>query len=1319
MKNHLSNGAVPEPDPPIPGVRTPIDAGELEEEYLPPSYAAILEAWQALPFTERLARWEVLDALEPVEHRGRYMPLAPADENDNDETTRRPTDLLALFDMEPYQHPSTVLGGRYQLRRRIGGDLNTETWLAADADMQAYLVKIWRYRNGKPNEAACALWNNELRMLYRLGSSRNAERSLLVLREAGIDLELGAFVMVLYGENSGYTRLSEALTERAAHPWAMLHTLRTSPLARSDIWAALSRVAEGIDSLHVQHVIHRCVAAESVFFDPSRGLDSWRLGGFEWSVRLGAAALGFERFLAWACPPETAAGKVGFTFDTDWFAFGMLAVRCFYDLEHLGQTEKASYRHNEVLRTIHQNTGNVLTELEKDLLIRLIEVEPSDRLTRGQEVLSRLQRLRRVLAASAGHERDTAPLVVAFNPAIVALGEGLQEEAGFVPNPNDTDEPYSSESPLHRAELKNFLREKLRDVRLYSDRQGQRFVLVGQPGVTLFVGPYRDDFERKETWDVAFIHEVGQLRTTAPEFCRDLRDVRLLVVEKREVEKNLNRRSWTEFLPAKGVTKRRELDRFHDFLRCTNMIELLMSCAEIFRYQVIERSDIGGVEKVILKEAPRLRRFPKFCHIEGGLLALLERERDSGKPNWEKVLLTQEENLHLRGVEGPDFWEIEDIDPDTERVTLTRSRNAEGRLGVPAPEIGFIRTFGLNGQVRLIARRKEAIERLDQHSYLLRAIAQPGSVTMDTGIVTDAYVLPIEEVDESKRAVIQDIERVRPIYALQGPPGTGKTTLVAYKLRRLFEDDPLAQVLVTAQAHSAVDVLRGKVNNEAFKNVSAENQPLAIRLGARVDSSQDPDQDSLEQVTDKQLRATRDVLRALGTRTPLQDRWLSLLESKFMTGADRREDAFFQDFDQLVKRSANITYCTTSAGDLAELAQSSQAFDWSFDWVIVEEAGRVHGFDLALPLQTGHRWLLLGDPEQLEPFREDKFREALQDLDRTVRDLNALPDRPFLDQAWLQRWRDQPSAEERTSFVEYAQRWLLTFSGIFDMLRLRIHSEERLTTDEPIGAKAGRLIRQWRMHPDIGDLISHVFYDDDVRNGTMLQTGHPDPKCCHQLRLRGLNGEHSLAGRAIIWIDTPWMGNDPLFKEAGPLQHQPRYTNVQEAKLVEFFLRRLELIEKPEKPQEIVVLTPYSRQVGFLNNRLRNLSPPFGCRPVPLIGRTGTTSRWAHTVDGFQGNQADIVIVSLVRNNLREDPDSMGFLQNPKRLNVLLSRAEKLLVLVGSWDFIERQVKDVKLDYPDDRHWHWAKTLAVLRELFVTKRALRLPVHNFFPEMFQ
>jgi hypothetical protein len=73
-------------------------------------------------------------------------------------------------------------------------------------------------------------------------------------------------------------------------------------------------------------------------------------------------------------------------------------------------------------------------------------------------------------------------------------------------------------------------------------------------------------------------------------------------------------------------------------------------------------------------------------------------------------------------------------------------------------------------------------------------------------------------------------------------------------------------------------------------------------------------------------------------------------------------------------------------------------------------------------------------------------------------------------------------------------------------------------------------------------------------------------------------------------------------------------------------------------------------------------APPFDLREGKRLGAT---------VDEFQGGEADIVIVSLVRNNALVPWASVGFLKEANRMDVLLSRARHKLIIVGSWRFWE------------------------------------------------
>jgi superfamily I DNA and/or RNA helicase len=56
-----------------------------------------------------------------------------------------------------------------------------------------------------------------------------------------------------------------------------------------------------------------------------------------------------------------------------------------------------------------------------------------------------------------------------------------------------------------------------------------------------------------------------------------------------------------------------------------------------------------------------------------------------------------------------------------------------------------------------------------------------------------------------------------------------------------------------------------------------------------------------------------------------------------------------------------------------------------------------------------------------------------------------------------------------------------------------------------------------------------------------------------------------------------------------------------------------------------------------------------------------------NTVDSFQGQEKDIIIVSTVRSNKRKD---IGFMKDERRINVALTRSRHLLIVVGHGDTI-------------------------------------------------
>lgn len=106
--------------------------------------------------------------------------------------------------------------------------------------------------------------------------------------------------------------------------------------------------------------------------------------------------------------------------------------------------------------------------------------------------------------------------------------------------------------------------------------------------------------------------------------------------------------------------------------------------------------------------------------------------------------------------------------------------------------------------------------------------------------------------------------------------------------------------------------------------------------------------------------------------------------------------------------------------------------------------------------------------------------------------------------------------------------------------------------------------------------------------------------------------------------------------------------------------RKCRLIPSGENidPENIGIVTPYLGQKSVLEDKLE---------AIDLYGVE------VGTVEKYQGREKDIIIVSMVRNNRRDQTarTAIGFLDNEKRMNVAISRPRKLLIVFGSEVLLE------------------------------------------------
>ncbi|WAX79523.1 serine/threonine-protein kinase [Streptomyces sp. KMM 9044] len=488
-----------------------------------------------------------------------------------------------------------VLQSRYELLERVvrgrPGEENqsgeAENWLALGEYGQEFLLKIWPHSKDDPDVSDMnrALWDAELRTLYRACSSPGAERSLLVLREAGVDKELGILVMAL--EAPGYSCLAVELAEnRSSHHWLTNENVES----RRDLWNGLKGLADGLNLLHEQQVLHTGVSAESVFLDPAQGSDSLRLGGFEWSMRVGS---GSARPMSahWGTPPETMGGPHQvFGPDGDWFGFGILAARCLLSIEHLNNNSPTlQARYKQVLNKIDKSR-DLLTDLERDFLLRLVAESPLDRMTRYEDIAVRIEDIvSRLGRSSAPNEWDDS-YVLMIDPKNTqvtdsAMAAGLRRELSLGPT-----EMFNPRDAMHTAALTRFVQQDLNSqgARLYAVRNQHFFMLLGDR-LQLRIGQYRDrDLgagETEATWKHARVLGVGELRGASDDAVSVLPPGSVTVLNilqnLRRTEPTLlqNASSWERRLPKvdKAAKQRAELEKFCAFVRVTNQIELLFS----------------------------------------------------------------------------------------------------------------------------------------------------------------------------------------------------------------------------------------------------------------------------------------------------------------------------------------------------------------------------------------------------------------------------------------------------------------------------------------------------------------------------------------------------------------------------------------------------------------------------------------------------------------------------------------------------------------------------------------------------------------------
>lgn len=288
-------------------------------------------------------------------------------------------------------------------------------------------------------------------------------------------------------------------------------------------------------------------------------------------------------------------------------------------------------------------------------------------------------------------------------------------------------------------------------------------------------------------------------------------------------------------------------------------------------------------------------------------------------------------------------------------------------------------------------------------------------------------------------------------------------------------------------------------------------------------------------------------------------------------------------------------------------AQSSKSAKYvslvsgSYDYVIIDEAARANPIDIMIPIFMGKKVVLVGDHAQLPHYIESRMVSEFEKKGAHTKDSENL----------------------KTSLF---QKLYTNLDAAWKAGRIKARRTIRLN-------------EQHRMNPAIAEFISDEFYSSDKNIGGLVSA----PETA-----KNVNSFKVFDEKNVVFLDV----GDKFLEEPYKRSFRRRLEAEETVKILKDIFTRNPKDEK----LSIGIISFYGAQVELLNDMIKaDFAPQIRAHIK------------CDTVDSFQGNEFDIVILSCVRCNDYPSPRTkLGFLyDSPSRINVSLSRARKLLVVIG------------------------------------------------------
>ncbi|WP_375791475.1 AAA domain-containing protein (plasmid) [Bradyrhizobium sp. vgs-9] len=1090
-------------------------------------------------------------------------------------------------------------------------------------DDQPVVLKYWQKTGSAVDDDLREIWQHEMRQAQRVLAYPGADKVIVELLRYGEASD--AFFLAMPRDLAPLDTMV-----KHARPDHWLNNLDV-PRSRIVLWRNAERLAKALEAVHNQGLVYGRLDSSSVFTASATAPD-FRLGSFEWCVRLSEADKAPLVVFA-----KSAGAPIIMSFLDDWRALGLLLAGLLkLDASSLSRGLSAVENESDA-------AGERLAVLEageRDTLRWLIE-PARHRAVDAEIVCRRIERVILDLSASALEDRGRYLLAIRTG-ATTPLTRALRDAS---------DDLFDADD--HSAQI-NFVDADIAGgAELVRTADGSLILMTELFGYSL--AGYAPDGFADADWRVATCDHarprkdifLGRHRTVELPSHR-IEVIRYGAAGRRLQEIRRDAIDWRTALDDLGDHDDEALEAVQHGLLLAQLAEALFRAAEIIPVRARKRRLPSGEERILLSSRTDDRR-----------TALVEALGvDSPERTLSRLFLEEEADIDAKWLVS-DSGSLSDVGRASAAVRFIRPVRLDNERvyefstvrDLPPTADLFLRQIDDAGTEGAINRRLRLLGTLATQEELLSMLAAPRKrlrLYHDELMEDDDF----RDLDPSKQQALRSIWTTGPTQLVVGPPGVGKTKLVTEIVRRVLQQQPSARILLSAQAHQALDQLAAGVQKTLAK-ATIEPEPLLVR--SRADNAAEL---SGAQTTDR----VKQYLNALDA-SPLVRRAPIEVQSAIRgmrddarqgrNAADHDLRRQRRSFESLVLRSANILFSTANSGDLARLVNDHN----QFDWVIVEEAAKATGPELIAPLLLSMRRLLIGDHNQLPPFDTDRLLEFLENqtnVKNVVLQSGGLVGGIFYDYG-LDELIDMVEDDDALSRTcQAARRMIRLFESlVVPELEWRKANPARLQV-------ATELLDQHRMHPVISTVISECFYGGRLNDADKVEKKFAE--CMPPFEVTG-----RLPKSPIVIVNMPYVQ-----EEDGANEELPAYHNPAEIEAVLKAVGGLKPLqnEKGEWPS-LAVLSPYNEQVARLDLALQNAR-----NDLPHLARFERPKKrggYEGTVDSFQGGEADVVIVSLVRNNGRSGMGALGFVRRRRRMNVLLSRAKWKLIIVTSLNFLRVQ----------------------------------------------